>query len=239
MSNKIGGVLAFFAFFWYSSQALFGEGSLWLKHIFSLNKDFTQRSVTLFSFCRLLYMKRTSERLLLYKIISRRDTESYGELYDLYIEKIYRFIYFKVHNKEDAEDLSSEVFLRAWQYIIQKSPATIDSVSGLLFSIARNAVIDLYRKRAQKPTVSIEIVSEIVSENKELERVELAEESGRIIELIKKLKQDYQEVLILKYVEGLKTAEISRVLGKSALSVRVLLHRALKKLKNLQEEKVK
>lgn len=182
-------------------------------------------------------MQPFEEKLLLYKIITKRDAESYGLLYDKYVEKIYRFIYFKVQNKEDAEDLTSEVFLKAWQYIISKTPSTIESLSGLLFSIARNAIIDLYRERAKKPLVSIEIVSEVASEQKEKETLEYQEDISHMIGLIKKLKQDYQEVLLLKYVEDLKISEIAKVTGKSTMNVRVLLHRAMKKLKELSEAK--
>jgi len=180
-------------------------------------------------------MQRIEEKLLLYKIITKRDADSYGILYDKYVERIYRFIYFKVQSREDAEDVTSEVFLKAWQYIVQKSPSEIESVSGLLFSIARNAVIDLYRQRAKKPLVSIEVVSELVAEQKEVESIEYKEDVAHMIELIKKLKQDYQEVLLLKYVEDLKISEIAKVLGKSSVNVRVILHRAMKKLKELSK----
>lgn len=180
-------------------------------------------------------MQRIEEKLLLYKIITKRDADSYGILYDRYVERIYRFIYFKVQNREDAEDVTSEVFLKAWQYIIQKSPSEIESVSGLLFSIARNAVIDLYRQRAKKPLVSIEVVSEVIAEQKDVESIEYKEDVAHMVELIKKLKQDYQEVLLLKYVEDLKISEIAKVLGKSSVNVRVILHRAMKKLKELSK----
>jgi len=180
-------------------------------------------------------MQRIEEKLLLYKIITKRDADSYGILYDKYIERIYRFIYFKVQNREDAEDVTSEVFLKAWQYIIQKSPSEIESVSGLLFSIARNAVIDLYRQRAKKPLVSIEVVSEVIVEQKKVDSIEYKEDVAHMVELIKKLKQDYQEVLLLKYVEDLKISEIAKVLGKSSVNVRVILHRGMKKLKEMSK----
>ncbi len=180
-------------------------------------------------------MQPLKEKILLYNIITKRDTESYGQLYDLYIERIYRFVYFKVQTKEDAEDVTSEVFLKAWQYIIEKSPTAIESVSGLLFSIARNSIIDWYRQKAKKPVVSLEVITEMASEKNEQEALASLQEVEQMLELMKKLKQDYQEVLILKYIEGLKMSEIAKVLGKSGVSVRVLLHRATKKLKDLSE----
>ncbi len=184
-------------------------------------------------------MQMIEEKLLLYKIITKRDAESYGLLYDRYVQKIYRFVYFKVHNKEDAEDVTSDVFLKAWQYILQKSPLEIQSVSGLLFSIARNSVIDVYRERSKKPAVSIEVIAEIAQEEKSFAQLESKESIHHMVEMIKKLKQDYQEVLLLKYVEELKISEIARLLGKSSVNVRVLLHRALKKLKEMSKKSEK
>lgn len=182
-------------------------------------------------------MKAIEEKMLLYKITTKRDTESYGQLYDLYIEKIYRFIYFKVHSKEEAEDLTSEVFLKAWQYMIEKSPGAIESVSGLLFSIARNTIIDSYRQKARRPTVSLEVIEEMASEKNEHEQIDVVHEVEHLLATMKKLKQDYQEVLVLKYIEELKINEIAKVLGKSSINVRVLLHRAVRKLKDLSEAK--
>ncbi len=181
-------------------------------------------------------MQRIEEKFLLYKIITKRDAESYGLLYDRYVEKIYRFVYFKVQSREDAEDVTSDVFLKAWQYIVQKTPSEIDSVSGLFFSIARNCIIDLYREKAKKPAISIELISEIAEEEKTFSQLEQKQNVAQMVELIKKLKQDYQEVLLLKYVEGLKIAEIAKFLGKSNVNVRVLLHRAVKKLKTMNKK---
>jgi RNA polymerase sigma-70 factor (ECF subfamily) len=178
-------------------------------------------------------MKRIEEKLLLYKIITKRDSESYGILYDQYIEKIYRFVFFKVRSKEDAEDVTSDVFLKAWHYLTEKSPSTVESISGLLFSIARNAIIDHYREKAKKPMVSLEVVEDLLTDQKDIELLDQKADVEKMIGLIKKMKHDYQEVLILKYVEDLKLSEISKILGKNSINTRVLLHRAVKKLKEL------
>ena len=181
-------------------------------------------------------MKGIEEKLLLYKIITKRDTESYGILYDKYIEKIYRFVYFKVRSKEDAEDVTSDVFLKAWNYLTQKSPSTVESVSGLLFTIARNSIIDLYRERAKKPQVSLDVIEDLIAEQTVVEVFDSKQSTEKVIACIKKMKHDYQEVLLLKYVEELKISEISKVIQKSSVSTRVLLHRAVKKLKELTKE---
>ncbi len=185
--------------------------------------------------------RQIDERRLLYRIITKKDPDAFAKVYDLYIEKIYRFVYFKMSNKEEAEDITSDVFLRVWNYLIDGHEKQIQSLSGLLYTTARHAIIDAYRERAKRVQVSLETVSEVISSEVTLqqtnEHIEQKDTFARLIADIRSLKQEYQEVLLLKYVEELSTTEISHILGKSKTNVRVLLHRSLKKLKEQQDTK--
>src|SRR3989338_645253 len=91
-------------------------------------------------------MNSIQEKLLLFKLRVGHDPEAYGKLYDLYVSRIYRFIYFKIPTAEEAQDITSEVFLKLWEYI--REGKAVRSVGPLLFQIARNAIVDFYRKRA-------------------------------------------------------------------------------------------
>lgn len=175
------------------------------------------------------------EKILLYKIYTKKDTEAYAELYDVYVKRIYRFVFFKVGSHENAEDVTSEVFLKAWQYLIggSDSASEIKSFSGLLYRIARNSIIDFYRTRASKNEVPIEDDTEVSDSGKWYGELGDKIETEKIIQTIKKLKQEYQEVLTLKYVDELDVKEISEITGKGQVAVRVTLHRALKKLKEI------
>jgi len=175
------------------------------------------------------------EKTLLFRLQTKQDPEAFAELYDLYVKRIYRFVYFKVAGHEEAEDIVSEVFLKSWNYIIGNKEKEIKSFSGLLYRIARNSIIDYYRKRAGSP--------ENLSEDQDLgdggkwyadlnDRIE----NQRIIESIRKLKQEYQEVLTLRYVDDLQIDEIAEITGKGNVAVRVTMHRALKKLKEITEK---
>ena len=180
------------------------------------------------------------EKLLVYKATTKKDPESFGLLYDLYVEKIYRFIYFKVGSKEEAEDITSEVFLKVWNHISEDKE--IKSFSGLLYRVARNSVIDYYRSRARDPQiVSLENESENETERgfagRWYDNIDIKMEAQTVMNSLEKLKQEYQEAITLYYIEGLKIAEIAAIMNKNQTSIRVLLHRAVKKLKEITQEK--
>lgn len=178
---------------------------------------------------------KIKEKILLLKIRTKKDPVAFGELYDLHIEKIYRFVYFKVNNKEESEDITSEVFLKTWNYLIENSNKEVESFTGLIYRIARNLIIDFYRERAKKPECSIESVV-LIDKNNDYKKVEINYEVEKLLSVIKKMKQEYQEVLLFKYVEDLSTAEIAKILNKSKTGVRVTLHRATKKLQEMLGE---
>ena len=179
---------------------------------------------------------KMKEKILLLKIRTKKDSVAFGELYDLYVEKIYRFVFFKINSKEETEDITSDVFLKTWNYLIENNKKEIESFTGLIYRIARNAVIDYYRHQSKHQECSLESVV-ISVEEPSFKQVEFEHEADQLLLVIKRMKQEYQEVLMLKHVEDLSTAEIASILKKSKTNVRVTLHRATKKLKELLEEK--
>ncbi len=159
-------------------------------------------------------------------------------VYDAYVKQIYRFVYFKVSSAEQAEDLTSETFLKAWQYLKEKRE--VPHLQALLYSIARSVVIDYYRRsaceRGDVPADDERLseASEVGSE-KLLRDVETRFDMTLVIEKLRGLKDEYREVVIMKYLDELTTGEIAAALGKSAANVRVLLHRATKALSDIIE----
>jgi len=172
------------------------------------------------------------EKKILYRVVVQKNPEAYAELYDRYVEKIYRFVYYKVRSKEEAEDLVSDIFLKCWNYLISQPKAGISSFSGLIYKIARNAIVDVYRNKARNQEYPLEMGFDI-PDTSAIEKLETHLEIEQVLKLIQKLKHEYQEVILLKYVEELSIGEIARILEKSQTSVRVILHRATKKLKEL------
>jgi len=162
--------------------------------------------------------------------------ENFSQLYDKYIDKIYRFVYFKVSSQEIAEDLTSEAFIRYWDSV-KKDPSRIDNAQAFLYQIARNLVTDHYRDKGRSQTVSTDDIYMADP------RPSIEEKACDIsdVEMIKanmaNIKDDYKDVIIWRYVEELPMSEIAELTGKSEGAVRVLIHRALKSLRNEIENK--
>ncbi len=179
-----------------------------------------------------------NEKLWLLKVSTKKDPEAFGKLYDAYIEKIYRFVYFKVSSREEAEDITSETFLKAWGYLIENGNSKeVKNFAGFIYRVARNLIIDFYRKRGARQEVNLDPEMEIAIDDKRFNQVAVNQELEKVLKTLKKLKQEYQEIVLLKYVEEMSVGEIAEILGKSNLNVRVTLHRAGKKLKELYGEK--
>jgi len=154
----------------------------------------------------------------------------FSEVYDQYIEQIYRFVFLKVSSEEIAEDLTSEVFTRAWESM--KGGADIKNCRAFLYQIARNKVIDHYREKGKNQVVSAEFEPIIDPRENLEERAILNSDLEVVKKAITNLKDDYQNVIIWHYLDDLPIPEVSKILDKSEDATRVLLHRALKSLKD-------
>jgi RNA polymerase sigma-70 factor (ECF subfamily) len=161
----------------------------------------------------------------------KKDKQAFIEIYNLYVDDIYRFIYFKVGHREEAQDISSDVFLKAWDYIVLNKVDKSKNLKALFYKIARNTVVDYYRsKRDTSPLDSLENtdLNDIKQDPQAI--TEIKHEYERILKLLNNIKEEYKEVIILKHINELSWDEISQALGKSKGSLRVLLHRATKAL---------
>jgi RNA polymerase sigma-70 factor (ECF subfamily) len=159
--------------------------------------------------------------------------KKFSKIYDRFIEKIYRFILLKVNSKEVAQDLTSETFLKTWQFFQENE---IENFSAFLYQTARNLVIDHYRQKNKNQTASLENYSSLPDPKQNLEEKIFKDlEMERVQKAISQLKPDYQDLIVWRYLEGFSLKEISQFLAKSEGATRVLLHRALKSLR----EKIK
>lgn len=167
----------------------------------------------------------------LIKKAKRGESAAFGEIYDKYAPKIYRYVFLKLNGKKgDAEDLTHEVFLSAWKNVENFNERGVPFMS-YLYKIARNAVIDHWR--TVRPTYDIETVSEEnFSVNPNVaENMDFDSDMALVKECLSKLEPAYQDVLIMKFIEDLSNKEIAHTLEKSEGAVRVIQHRALKQLK--------
>ncbi len=161
----------------------------------------------------------------------RGESSAFGLLYDHYQPKIYRFIVVKVARREEAEDLTHQVFLSAWQSIGSYKDVGYP-FSSWLYRIARNQVIDHYR--TNRASVGLEEIDPDIfaTESHEVateERFEL----DRALTAIRRLKPEYQDVIMMRFVEDLSVKDVALAIDKSEGAVKLIQHRALKQLKDI------
>lgn len=162
------------------------------------------------------------------------DTEAFARLYDIFIQPVYRYVFFKV-KKEDALDLTESVFLKVWEHLKSYSKLK-GAFSSWVFKIAHNIVVDHYR--LQRETVNLDDVV-LPDENRESDPKFVTENrlnQELLRNALSKLKKKYQDVLVLRYVNGLEHREIARIMRRSEGSLRILKFRALQALKKIMED---
>jgi RNA polymerase sigma-70 factor (ECF subfamily) len=165
------------------------------------------------------------------------DPSAFGVLYDTYQPRIYRFVYLKVSHREEAEDLTHQVFLSAWQHITSFHNEGLP-VSAWLYRIARNRVIDHYRTKKQSiniDTVQNEYEPEL-SIPGPLELLDIKLTLQEVHSALKTLHPDQQDIIVMRFVEGLSPQETAEALQKNSGTIRVLQHRALTNLKKKLEK---
>jgi RNA polymerase sigma-70 factor, ECF subfamily len=167
------------------------------------------------------------------------NAEAFGQIYDACVDRVYRFIFFRVSDVPTAEDLTSQVFLKAWQNLGLYRPE--GPILAWLYAIARNTVIDHYR--TFKQTVSLDEAAPIAAQDDRLdELVEFQFEMQSLQESLQYLTEEQQEVLILKFIAEFDTDQIARKMGKSEGAIRALQMRALqalaKVMKNDEKEEL-
>lgn len=162
------------------------------------------------------------------------DAEAFGGIYDELVKPIYRYIYYRVE-PQIAEDLTEETFLKAWK-ALPKYKKTKHPFSAWVFRIAHNLVCDYYRKNKTTSEIDENVADENRSSSPK-EQVNLKLNQVKLHKAIKKLPENYQQVIILKYINEEENPAIAKIIGKSEGAVRTLQFRALEKLRGLLSEK--
>ena len=158
------------------------------------------------------------------------DQALFTKNYHQFKDKIFNYFWYRVNfDRELAEDLTSEVFIKAMKNFTSFKAS--QSFQAWIFTIAHNHLVDHYKK--QKRNISLEDILEMADGNKNAieNKVFVAE----VIVEIEKLPDYYQEVVTLKYINGLSTKEMAEVLGKEEGAIRTALSRAVKELKEKVE----
>jgi len=158
------------------------------------------------------------------------DSLAFGALYDHYLPQIYRFVYFKVSHREEAEDITHLVFMKAWQniaaYIERGFP-----FSSWLYQISRNQIIDHYRQK--KPVADLEAIEETFFADLPSLNTDNKFDLFNIRKALLKLTEDQRDVIIMHFIDDTSIKDVAIALNKTEGAVRLLQHRALQSLKRI------
>jgi RNA polymerase sigma-70 factor (ECF subfamily) len=164
----------------------------------------------------------------------RGDAEAFGSIYDVFIDRIYQYVYYRVRNKDDAEDITQQVFVKAWK-AIKRYKITSKPFIAWLLRISQNLIKDFYRTRKITSYIDpeFEMPGNEISPEKQ---AELQYDQKELRRIISGLPEEQQQVIMMKFIEGFSYPEIAASLQKSEGAVRVIQHRALKKMRTRMEE---
>ena len=168
------------------------------------------------------------ERTLVRKAIAR-DGEAFGVLYDRHVVRVYRHIYYMVGRAAEAEDLTAQAFLQAWEAIHRYQIRGAPFVSWLL-RIAHNLAVSYLRSRRESAELPETLVDASRHGNPE-EVLQRQVEADRVRQAIMRLRDEQRQVIMLRFVEDLEYREVAEIVGKSVAAVRVIQHRALNALR--------
>ncbi len=162
------------------------------------------------------------------------DAEAFGKIYDKYLDTIYRFVSFRVGRREDAEDITEQIFINMFGAIKRYTNNGLP-FEAWIYRIARNKIIDFYR--AQKKHVNLDDVVEIPDKTPTPEDILQSNSSKEeVLRGLEKIPEQYKEIIILKFIEEKTNEEISGILEKPVTHVRVLQHRALQSLRKILDK---
>jgi RNA polymerase sigma-70 factor (ECF subfamily) len=160
------------------------------------------------------------------------DIDAFGELYSLYVDQIYRYIFFRIKNQMLAEDITEDVFIKAWRSI-KSCKGKGQTFMAWLYRIAHNQLIDNIRRwHRESPIMEEEHQTAMFSESE----VEVNLRWQEVIEVIASLSPKQEQVITMKFIEGLDNQEIAEILGKSEGAIRVLQMRALANIRQVMKE---
>ncbi len=168
------------------------------------------------------------------------DADAFGELYDRYVDLVYRFVHYRVGSTQVAEDLTSETFLRALRRITSFTWQGRD-VGAWFITIARNLVADHYKSSRQRLELSTDDVTTVGGSPRLVEdgperAVLQSMQNAVLLQAVRQLGSEQRECIVLRFLQGLSVAETAAAMGKNDGSIKALQYRAVRSLGRLLPE---
>lgn len=159
--------------------------------------------------------------------LAKTDKAAFGELYSRYLKKMYSYVYHRTGNAQDAEDLTAKAFMRALSHIGNYVDRGLP-FQAWLYRIAHNLVANWHRDQGRRKIIALdEYVTRSLSSEAPDHLAEAAEEQAQLMAAVRRLPEDRQQLLLLKFVERMSNAEIGRIMGRTEGAVKSLYHRTL------------
>lgn len=158
------------------------------------------------------------------------------QVYEKHSDAIFRYCYFRLYNREKALDLSQEAFCKAWNYLREGND--VKNIRAFIYRVANNLIIDDVRKKKESSLEALEeggftpVGDTHISEESRIDVLFLKE-------TLDLLDEEHRNVIYMRYIEQLQPREIADILNESVNVISVRIHRGLKKLKTILEEKKK
>lgn len=175
---------------------------------------------------------REEERQLVLQAVER-DASAFAELYDRHVVRVYRHIYYLVNDAREAEDLTAQTFLKAWEAIDRYKERGAPIVAWLL-RIGHNLTVSYLRSKRDHGALEETFIDQKLHRNPE-EALEQSTDEDNVRQAILRLRDEQRQVIILRFVEELEYREVAQLIGKSIPAVRVIQHRALGNLRKLMQ----
>ena len=169
------------------------------------------------------------QRLL--SLAAQGDKRAFGLLYERYRDEIYRFAFYRLGDPDEAEDVTANAFVKTWEYLprISRQDASIRNLRSWLYQVTRNLVVDHYRKQKALP------LPERLREGDD--STTNVAETNIVYELlargVMRLRPEYQQIIILRFINQLSHKEIAEIMKLNAGQTRVMQYRALKELQGI------
>jgi RNA polymerase sigma-70 factor (ECF subfamily) len=158
---------------------------------------------------------------------AKEEPEAFGLLYERYVGRIYNYIYYRTGNHQDAEDLTARTFYRALKHISRYVDRGAP-FSAYLYRIAHNVVANWHRDHSRRQIISLEELTMGTLEREQpASLAEEHEERAVLLQAVRQLPPERQQLLILKFVEQMRNAEIAEVMGRTEGAIKSLYHRTL------------
>lgn len=164
--------------------------------------------------------------------LAKHDKEAFGEIYERYLTKIYNYIYYRTGNQQDAEDLTAKVFYRALSHIENYVDKGVP-FQAWLYRIAHNLVANFHRDKGRRKIIALDdYVAYTLQSDAPDKKVESSEQKDQLMDAIRRLPADRQQLIILKFIEQKSNADIGTIMNRTEGAVKSLYHRTLLSLRD-------